>query len=413
MKTRRTIRQDAVLPLFWLCWFAYFAANLGRLSYTSSIAIILRAEGISSAMGGLIGTGFFICYGVGQLFSGYLGDKVEPSWMILTGLVLTALCNAAFALTTSVEQMIVIWSFNGIIQSMLWPPVLRIITEKMPAAYQKKACVNIATTYPIATLVAYLLSALVAASQLWRMMFFITAALLICSVICWRVFYPRLTAGLPAEREMPSPKEPDIGERRAVKRHIYPVAAILLFIGSLIIQGALRDGLMTWIPTFMADTYHLSVATATLSTIIIPVVNMAGVYGTNLIYRRYRSEPIVSGILFALAFIAGMILSVSSQMILSLIAFALITACMMGINLMFVSFVPTYFGEMRKVAFFSGLTNAMVYLGSCFSTYGFGLIADVFGWPALLMALTVLALVGMMLSFCAVPFWHCFAKRAR
>lgn len=69
--------------LFWLCWIAYFSTYLGRLNYSAGLTEIIRAEGYDKGAAGLIGTAFFCSYGIGQLFSGFMGDKWKPQKMIL------------------------------------------------------------------------------------------------------------------------------------------------------------------------------------------------------------------------------------------------------------------------------------------------------------------------------------------
>lgn len=399
------------LLLFWLCWLVYFATNLGRLSYTSSVAIVLQKEGFTSAAGGLISMGFFLCYGAGQLFNGYVGDRVRPKSMILLGLLLTAACNALFCVAATSNQMLMIWCVNGIAQSMLWPPLLRVLAEKLPATYQKKACTHIATTYPAATLVCYALSSVVSPSQHWQVVFWAAVAMLLCSAACWFAFYDKL-AGCPADgvREGPA-RQATQQEERPRTRDGYPVMVLLLFFLALMVQGALRDGVMTWIPALLADTFQVSVASATLSMTIMPFVNMIGVYGANLLYRKLQNEAGVSAMLFAIACAFALVLANAQHMILSVGAFGLIAACMMGINLMLVSFVPTYFASRNKVALISGMTNAMVYVGSSVSVFGFGSIADVKGWASLFNVFIGLALVGMALTGLAIPLWRKFQRR--
>ncbi len=48
----------------WAIFFAYF----GRMNYSACMAAIIVAEGYSKGMVGLVGTGLFITYGLGQIF---------------------------------------------------------------------------------------------------------------------------------------------------------------------------------------------------------------------------------------------------------------------------------------------------------------------------------------------------------
>ena len=81
------------IALFSICWLGYFFAYFGRMNYSACMAAIIVAEGYSKGMVGLVGTGLFITYGLGQIFSGFLGDYVSPRKMIMVGLVGSGISN--------------------------------------------------------------------------------------------------------------------------------------------------------------------------------------------------------------------------------------------------------------------------------------------------------------------------------
>ncbi|MDR2618645.1 MAG: MFS transporter, partial [Treponema sp.] len=251
------ISEEKRVPLFCLLWISYFAANLGRLSYVTAMIEIIGSEGFSPAAAGLVGTGFFVCYGLGQIVSGYTGDRLPPGGVVFAGLFCTALANLVMGFTQTSGQMLAVWCFNGAIQSVLWPPILRVIVEYYPSAEREKACVNIATTYPLATLFSYAACAGIVMVLSWRAVFFIFSVFLFAVSALWGAAFKKLERcrvdfssaltdadgeahyrGLPLKR----------GEK-------IPYFVLALFCGALVAQGALRDGLMTWIPAYMAGVF--------------------------------------------------------------------------------------------------------------------------------------------------------------
>jgi OPA family glycerol-3-phosphate transporter-like MFS transporter len=407
--------KDRGSSLFALLWLSYFAANLGRLSYVTIMIEIISREGFSAAAAGLVGTGFFICYGAGQVGSGYIGDRLPPRWLIFTGLLCTGLANLAMGLARTSNQMLVIWCLNGIIQSVLWPPIVRVIVEYYPSPIREKVCVNISTTYPIATLVSYSACAGIILILPWRAVFFIVSAFLFAVSALWGVVFGKLERGLAVP-----PQEKDGGAnaarapgRRTSRRKNLPFAALIILCSALIAQGALRDGLMAWIPAYLTQTFTLQTSTAILFSGLLPLINIAGIYACQFLFRILRDEVRTSLYLYCASalFALGLICFGGFHIIVSLTAFALITACMMGINLMLVSFVPTHFSRMGIVAFISGITNSMVYAGSSIATFGIGLAADKFGWSSLLLILAGLTLLSALLCFLAAPRWRAFLRR--
>ena len=89
MKRRGIGKKGIVI----VCSLVYFVSYFSRKDFAAAMAGMIFAEAIDKSLGGLIGMGLFICYGVGQLISGYLGDKIKPATLIISGLATTMLCN--------------------------------------------------------------------------------------------------------------------------------------------------------------------------------------------------------------------------------------------------------------------------------------------------------------------------------
>ena len=65
----------------------YFASYLTRVNFAAIISGIEDATGYSTASLSLCVTGLFICYGIGQIVSGYLGDVLRPKPLVFMGLL--------------------------------------------------------------------------------------------------------------------------------------------------------------------------------------------------------------------------------------------------------------------------------------------------------------------------------------
>lgn len=67
--------------------------------------------------------------------------------------------------------MAVLWMINGIAQSAVWSPLLRLTVEHLPGVAAMRAGIRYSTTVPIGTLAAYGLAALCTALSGWRTVF--------------------------------------------------------------------------------------------------------------------------------------------------------------------------------------------------------------------------------------------------
>lgn len=398
--------------LFPLCWMAYFTAYLGRLNYSAAIAEIVVAENFSNSACGLVSTGFFVCYGVGQLFSGVLGDHVSTKWMIFSGLMVSAFCNLSMGFLTTPSAMLVIWCLNGAAQSMTWAPILRAFAEYLPVESRQKACVNISTTYPIGTLATYVFCAIVILLSGWRMVFFLTAGVMLAVSAVWFVCFSRLEKNRDMLRaDMPAPI--DGSTLPSAMPFGRSVCLLLGCIGAaLAMQGALRDGIMTWIPTYLSSTFSVDSTFSIFATTLLPIVNLGGVYAANFIRRRFRLDELATSlVLFVIGGTAAGFITVfgGGSLLFSVVSFAVITSCMNGTNVMLVHIVPTYFVKYGRVSAVSGVVNATVYIGSSIATFGIGAIADAFGWSALMGVLCLVASAGAFICLATAPRWRRFA----
>ncbi len=98
----------------------------------------------------------FVFYGIGQLVSGYLGDKIKPSYIIIFGLVLTAVCNLLMPLVPISTLMIPLWGLNGFAQAMLWPPIVKILSCYLSHEQFVSANLVVTSAAHISTIVLYL-----------------------------------------------------------------------------------------------------------------------------------------------------------------------------------------------------------------------------------------------------------------
>ncbi|MGM9526441.1 MAG: MFS transporter, partial [Peptococcaceae bacterium] len=147
--TEKIEKKD--IALFAICWLSYFFAYFGRMNYSACMAAIIAAEGFSKGMVGLVGTGLFITYGSGQIFSGFLGDYVAPRKMIVTGLVGSSISNLLMCLAPSLNFMIVAWCINGFMQSLLWSPIVRLFAQYFTTQVRGTLGVYINSTVPVGT----------------------------------------------------------------------------------------------------------------------------------------------------------------------------------------------------------------------------------------------------------------------
>ena len=250
MKTdnKRYIRLLAVL-----CMIVYFVSYLTRINYSAVLVEIVNSRGISKTEASLAVTASALSYGIGQLVSGYFGDRIKPHRIVFAGLLCTAAMNFILPLFASTAATVAIWTINGFAQAMMWPPIVKILTAKTEGADYQKATVMVSSWGSSgATIFVYLVSPLIIHSMGWKAVFFFasTAALLMSAA--WMILFPRVNGKLEDISVLRG-----CGDRKYEKMTWRTAVLIALVMIAIVIHGSLRDGITTWMPTYVSETFNL------------------------------------------------------------------------------------------------------------------------------------------------------------
>ena len=400
-------RRAEARRLTLLCAAVYFCSYLTRLDYGAVMVEMVRAEGFSRVDASAALTGLFITYGFGQLISGYLGDRVKPQLLIFFGLIACGLMNLLIPFCPSPACMTVVWSVNGLAQAMMWPPLVRIMSQHMTESEYKVATVHVSWGSSLGTIVIYLMIPLLLKVSSWRGVFYCAAAVGMGMAAFWMARYGRVERTLPLQEQAAPADEPgDAGKSGGGLRALMPLLAIMM--GVIICQGTLRDGITTWMPTYLADTYHMESGKSILTGVLLPLFGMVCYQIVLWMNRKLvENELQCAAIIFGVGLVSLLALRLlhAHSFALSVLILAFAVASMHGVNLIMTCMTPKYLAGSGKISMISGLLNACTYIGSALSMYGVALIADRFGWTVTESLWCAVALLGTLCAAACVPKW--------
>ena len=185
-----------------------------------------------------------------------------------------------------------------------------------------------------------------------------------------------------------------------------PIMAGILV--AIVLQGMLKDGITTWMPSFIVETYHWSTATSILTAVILPIFSILCFHAATKLYRTKFTNPLTcAGVFFGIgvASAIGLYGVTGSNAGLTVFFSALLTGCMHGVNMMLISMLPPYFKRFGLTGTASGVLNACSYMGSALFTYGVAAISETVGWKSTVLLWGVIALLGAVVcGFCAGKF---------
>ncbi len=391
-----------------LCSVIYLSGYLSRVNFAAVTVAILSETGWEKTAISSVTTALFIFYGIGQIISGWLGDRFPPERIVSTGLLTSAVMNLIIPHCSSIPQMTVVWAVNGLAQAMLWPPIVRILSAGCHKKEYQSATVVVSWGSSLGTILVFLLASASTATIGWRPVFRIGAAAAVGALILWIVVYSKIEAYSNSEKnlssEHPGERDPQNGAPEGVRTKmpralLTTLCAIFM---AVVILGALRDSISAWLPNYIAETFALSSSSALLTSVIMPIFTTLTYPVVLSYYRRFFSSELnCAATIYALSALASLLLFFFSDInpIISVLLLSLISACMHGANFLIIGLVPKKFDKFGNVATISGLINSFVYAGSSLSIWGIAAIAQSSGWLATIIVWGVLALAGAIICF--------------
>ena len=401
LETQKLHEPSKIRGVIFLFSAAYLISYLTRINFGAIISEMESQTGMARSLLSQAVTGAFITYGAGQLISGFLGDRIQPKRLVLFGLLLTAAMNLSVPFCTSATLLTLVWAVNGFAQSLMWPPMVRLMVTLLSGEDYKKACFVVTCAGSMGTVLIYLTSPLIITAFSWKMVF------CFCSVaaILMAIFWQKNCVNVPIEHAVPKVVGGEVNNQGLFS----PLLIAILF--AITLCGILRDGVTTWMPSYISETYQLSSTTSILTGVIMPIFGILCSRLAMIVYRKMPMNPILcAGIFFGVGALAALGINVltGSSAAASVGLTAVLTGCMHGVNLMLISMLPPFFQKKGNISFISGLLNSFVYIGSAISTYGIALISESRGWGVTVFLWMLIAAVGTLICALCIPGWKKF-----
>ncbi|MBE7049928.1 MAG: MFS transporter [Ruminococcaceae bacterium] len=392
--------------LIFLCWLVYSVSYLGKVNYSANITQIIDFYGVTKAEAGIAPTLFFFAYGIGQVVNGLLCKKYNIKWMIFFGLSSSAVINFIIATTKSFTLIKWLWMINGFALSVLWPTLIRNISEKLPKKHLTKSSIAMGTTVATGTLVIYALSSVYAHFNHFKLAFYTPAFSGLAVSLFWLASYSKTKNlkrdDLPeetSEKTSESLGEEEREHQKSEKQTLYLMICVLCFCA--IGVNLIKDGLTTWVPSILKDEYKMSDSISILLTVFLPVVAVFGNLFSLKVHKRIPDYIIHCGIIFMVVFtFVGVIIGSIriKQVIIMLICLVTVNFLASSLNSLITSIFPIFMRGKLNSGLFAGILNGFCYVGSALSSFALGSIADGFGWETVFWCL--LGFCGLIIIVC-------------
>lgn len=407
LSTKRDINSLALL-----CAMVYFISYISRINLSAVMVEVVSSGFAPQTTAALALTVNSITYGSGQLVSGYLGDKYKPQNIILAGFLLTGCVNICVGLLPVSAPLVALWAVNGFAQALMWPPIVKILVSHMDTDAYAASSVKVSYGGNIGSITVYLAAPLVISLFSFRGVFLISGGMALAMAFIWKLVYNKKYAHraaadviLPGKRAVTTPTARFTGG---------VITLLIVVMLTVVLQGSLRDGVASWVPTYISDVFQLGSSVSILTGAVLPVFSILSIAAANLLYRKViRNEMLCCAVIFTAGCVSAALLAVfsGSNPLLSVLFLALLSGSMHGVNLMLTCMVPPHFAKFGRTALVSGALNSCTYVGAALSTYGIALFTESFGWSGTILLWTGIALAGTVVCFLVSIPWNKFRTK--
>jgi MFS family permease len=257
----------------------YAISYIDRTNISTALPHITEDFGFNETTAGLIVSAFALPYALLQVFGGTIAEKFGPRKALFVITVLWGVATLWTGLSVGFWTLAAARFLLGLTEAAAFPAATQAMSRWIPRDRNGFAQGVVHSAARLGNALAPLLVAwVIGATGSWRWAFFATAVLSIAWGIVWFVWFrdkPEDAAGIkrveldelpPVETRATRPPVP----WRTLARQILPVTFVDFGYGWTLWV------FLTWIPTFLSDTYGLPISKFALFTTL---VLLAGVVG--------------------------------------------------------------------------------------------------------------------------------------
>ena len=399
--------QMRIIVMGWLTYASYY---FGRVNFSTAIPGIREDLLLSSQQIGMLGSGFFLAYACGQLFSGYLGDRISPRRLVFGGMLLSGAMNILFASTAIWAVMLIAWTMNGIFQSTGWAPVLKVLSNWHRPEQRRKVAGIYATSYVAGNALTWTLTGWIILYMNWRAAFWIPALIMGTIALLWYILIRDNPTDVEFEDQSSSATLGDSNLAHEVPNILSCLVRFWPLAFTAVTSGFILFALIIWLPTYFVERLAVSSGTAASLSSALPI---AGTFGTIavswLISRRFAGSeiPFAVAIYLCASVLLAIFPIVSSSVFGSLIILMLSGSILYGAATIITTIMPMLLSRKHETSTIAGFIDFAFNVGAGLAGVVIGTLLDRYSWTVVFF---VLAGSGVVTS-CLLIVFSAWEKR--
>lgn len=376
-----TALQRRVVVLGWVTYAAYY---LGRVNLATALPAMEAEFGWQPAETSVFAGAILWTYALGQLFNGWLGERLDPRKLVFFGIVGSTFVNLLMAVVTAYNGLVLLALANGFLQAMGWGPILRTLSDALSGDQRRRIAGVFGASYVVGNTLTWLLTAVLLTGGRWQLIFIIPPLIMLGFGVMWYRLSPSVQA----------PHEGTFANRTAL---VNLLKQIWVFLFTAVIAGALLNGALFFAPTFVAQTLPLD--QAALTAVIFPIFGLLGtVWLGSAVLQRTRGAEL-RGLLILLGFAAvarGLALLLPPSTLSAVVVLAGLGITAYALTNMLLTAVPLLYAHLGT-SLVAGVMDATHSIGGAIGSTLVGVLLTNGDWSLVFGMWLLLPLLAMLL----------------
>ena len=278
--------------LLGMLWFVCFFNYADRQAIFSVFPLLRGELHLSTLQLGIVGSSFMWMYALFGPLAGWLCDRFSRKGLVLGGLVFWSVVTGATALAHTYTQLVICRALGGLSEAVYFPASMSLIADYHTSRTRSRAMALHQSSVYAGTIAGGAVSGYVAQTHGWRDSFILFGALgCALGLVLWifireprrgqseAVLEPQaLITGQPEHSRESLPRQiADLLQRPLV------LVLIAVFVGANFVAVVF----LAWLPSFLFDKFHMSLAMAGLNgTAYLQVASVLGVISGGFLADR-------------------------------------------------------------------------------------------------------------------------------
>ncbi|WP_434144904.1 MFS transporter [Photobacterium leiognathi] len=392
-------------------YIGYAVFYLTRKNFSYTMPAIITDLGWDKADIGLMGTLFYLTYGISKFISGIVSDRSNPRYFMGLGLIATGIINILFGLSSSIVALSILWVLNAWFQGWGWPACSKLLTTWYSRSERGGWWSVWNTAHNLGGAMIPIIVGYTVLHYGWRYSFFIPGiiAVIVGCLLCWRLRDKPTTMGLPSighwRKDYLEIAHENTGkglsQKQILTRYVLSNKYIWLLGLSYILVYIVRTAINDWGNLYLTEQYGYSLITANSALSLFEIGGFLGSlvagWGSDKIFSGNRGPMI-------LLFSMGIFLSVAALWLMPIVSFALQAVCLFAIGFfvfgpqMLIGMAAAECSHKDSVGAATGFVGLFAYMGAALAGYPLAIITQHFHWTGFFVVISVAAAaIGLLL----------------